>query len=134
MLLLHLSYRRDICAQNDVLKMNFERSCMDGCEWSLRDRVNLQRMGDLLSSVSGMVYSYDRSRMRLPFAWAAILSSALLRPFKKWLPASLLFLTDRPALDTAIADVVYSQALDTDAKEVVIVDNFTASGADKKLA
>jgi hypothetical protein len=64
----------------------------------------------------GLIYSYHRRQIVLPFALSFIIGSAILKPLSSYVPKAALYLTDRPLLDSEISHAVF-EALEDDSVE-----------------
>ncbi|KAI8378876.1 hypothetical protein EDC96DRAFT_493502 [Choanephora cucurbitarum] len=64
----------------------------------------------------GLIYSYHRRQIMLPFALGLIIGSAILKPLTSYIPDGALYIADRPLSDTEISHAVF-EALEDDKVE-----------------
>ncbi|KAL0095245.1 hypothetical protein J3Q64DRAFT_1064109 [Phycomyces blakesleeanus] len=70
----------------------------------------------------GLIYSYNRRQLVLPFALSLIVGSAVLKPLSSHLPDQALYLTDRPLLDDDISKAVLEAVENKDVEGIYNID------------
>lgn len=72
--------------------------------------------------IIGIIYSYHRRQITVPFAMAVILGSAILKPLSSYVPTGARYLMDRPLSDTEIAHAVFEALEDTQVEGICEID------------
>ncbi|KAI8074249.1 uncharacterized protein B0P05DRAFT_547858 [Gilbertella persicaria] len=70
----------------------------------------------------GLIYSYHRRQLMLPFALGLIVGSAILKPLTSYIPQEALYITDRPLEDTEVSHAVFEALEDESVEGICDID------------
>ncbi|KAI8388020.1 uncharacterized protein BYT42DRAFT_558661 [Radiomyces spectabilis] len=71
----------------------------------------------------GLMYSYHRRQLMLPFAFSLIVGAAILRPLSSYIPNQLQYLTDRPLLDNEVARATFEALENEEVEGIYEIDH-----------